>query len=190
MTTTRFRTFLPLLLAALGACSENVGPEGDAMTEAEARALVKGLYGEDTAVMDLPEVDVAQLDTPIPLEGSSACSGGGTLALAGTATISANEEQASAVATFDATVTMADCAFVSEGIAFTLSSEGLGFTGSWSVTAETARGEVRVAGPFAWAIGDRAGTCQLDNTIVTAGPITEDEPAEETITGTVCELAI
>ncbi len=71
------------------------------------------------------------------------------------------------------------------------SEEGLSFTGGLSADAEAARvtGDMRVSGPVAWAIGERAGTCQLDNAITVTASLAADEP-EATITGTVCGLAI
>ncbi len=83
----RFQLLIPLLLAVLAACENNaVAPEGDTLTQAEASALIKGLYGEGVMGGDLLETDEFQLGAPIPLEGTFACSGGGTSALAGTMT--------------------------------------------------------------------------------------------------------
>ncbi len=162
----------PLLLvtAALApmACGDVAGPD-PALTEAEAAALVQELYGgrllahgEIFHLGPYPAPKVSKVRSPMRVE--IPCVQGGGASFKGDAMLALAEGTLSAE--LEGTLTATDCAFSGDDESFVMDSDGLAQT----IRITLSYGadiliEADVSGTLRWTLGERAGRCDLTNTL-------------------------
>ena len=188
---------------APAACIEGIaGPDEDVMTQEEANALVQGLYGGNLLLLgesflpgDPTTTPAVPPGTPLPINATIPCTGGGEAVFSGSGTISLAATQNSMLVQISGTLVARDCTFTADQVTFTLDSEGLEQSSSITIVQEdfTFAITITTSGSFSWTSGPRAGSCTLDNTI-TADLSLEDAlrgtVPTATVSGSVCSLNV
>lgn len=159
----------------LTACSDFTS-SGDPLSEGEATELAEVLVGQGfagfsgfgaAAPMGAPANTDAKVT--ISIDDSGPCEGGGTVALAGSMTVEANDAGTSGTLTFNYTVAPAGCEVTTTGgQVFTLTGDpnikATGdFTFSGTDTGGAFEGSLNYDGKFAWESSDgRSGACGVN----------------------------
>ncbi len=194
----RLRFLLLLVPAALApvACGEVAGPD-PAMTEAEAAALVRGLYGgrllahgEILHLGPYSSFNVSKGHSPV--RAAIPCAHGGRASFTGDAMLTLAEGTMSAE--LEGTLTARDCAFSGDDVSFLMDSDRL--AQSIRITLSYDAGiliEADVSGTLTWSLDDRGGRCDLANKLESR--ISLDDAAAGVapvarLTGTVCGWAM
>ena len=182
-----------IALMAVAACDDSTAPTGeDALTEAEAVALVDGL----AVVARLVSDDAA---SPVPAEPVVQCPLGGTVGFSVTATT--DSTAAGQVLSSETVVTPRNCQFTARGTTFTANgAPDVRQSGDLTITGffERVEFDYDIAGAVDWETGSpaRQGTCSLDldltGEVELPGVESTDTVAvvRGTLSGTACDAAV
>jgi hypothetical protein len=157
-----------LLVWVLGVAGCDLVSPGDKLTEQEAEELAlaiaqAGLLTAPTfSPQQGPALEAARVT--ITVNETESCEGGGTSAIAGSATVDVNEQTGSGTASFTYTVTPTNCGVrTASGKVFRLTGDpNLKVTGEFSFTQTSFSGTIDYQGSFKWQSDDgRSGGCSL-----------------------------
>ncbi len=155
-------------LLALTGCGETTAPE-TRMTEAEAAALIRGLY-EGELLVHGQVFHLGPYPSPVALPGRASainatipCANGGHATFEGVATAEVHAGQVTAEAS--GSLAARNCAFQSDGLGIVVDGDGLAQSIRITWVSDTILLEAQSSGRLGWAVGRRGGRCQLANTV-------------------------
>lgn len=183
---------LSLTSLALTGCGETTAPE-PLMTDAEAAALVQGLYGGELLVHG--EIfHLGPYPAPVQLPGplvntTIPCADGGDATFKGVAASKLHAGQVTAEVS--GSLAARGCAFRSDGLGLVVDSDGLAQSIRVSLVPRLASIllEAESSGTLGWAAGQRSGRCELANMVTSRIPLEAlwrgAAPVAQ-VSGTVC----
>lgn len=163
------------------------------MTEAEAAALVRGLY-EGKLLVHGEVFNLGPFPGPVSLPGRASpvnatipCADGGHATFEGVATAEIHAGQVTAEAS--GSLAARNCAFHSDGLGIVVDSDGLAQSIRITWVSDSILLEAQSSGRLGWTVGRRVGRCELANKVM--GHISLDAvwggaaPVAQ-VSGTVC----
>lgn len=185
---------MPWASLALAGCAEITAPE-PLMTEAEAAALVQGLYGGKLLVhgevfhLGPYPSPVPSLGRLSPVNAAIPCADGGdaTFEGRGTAEVYAGE----ITAEVSGSLAARNCAFQSDGLALVVDSQELAQSIRITLAPRLAAVvlEAESSGGLAWAAGPRGGRCEVANKVtsrISLEALWDGAAPVARVSGTVC----
>ena len=196
---------LPLIMLlaqttlALAACGDDsAGPDEDQMTQDEANALARALYGGEllTFSQDLSAVQDIPPGVTLPVESTLRCQGGGQATFSGQASSFVTAAGDSLGMRLSGVLIPTACVVSGDGVTFTLDGmPGIEQEGSVAIALATFTTvlDFTASGSVNWTSGTRAGNCGVDTAINAVIEISLDPsapPPTATVTGSLCGRTI